>query len=577
MTVHDFGEAIEDFRRVRRQAAMQQLLSKLTGKPDRLLAYDEVRQIVGERGRYSRGLQDVPLDAIVGSVGRYSDFTRSFLPRSDSMESRWARVKTVATGMGGWPPIEVYKLGNAYFVIDGNHRVSVAREMGLESIPGYVTEIKTEIPISPGVETDDLVLEARHLEFLERTGLADSRPHADLRVTRPGAYALLEDHIAVHRHYMGIEREREIPTEEAATHWFDTVFEPVVYVIRERGLLRDFPDRTEADLYLWLAEHRAELEAALGWKVRPDDVAEDLVTQRSSTPQRLLARVGDKLREALQPDELDSGPPAGEWRSTRLVSLDHECLFPEVLVALDGKNEGWIALEQALVVAKREGGEVRGLHVTSPDEVRDEAQIQQIRERFKWRAAELGVPAQLVVEAGPVPRILCDRARWNDLLVVPLSHPPGVRVLDKLGSGMRAIIHRCSRPILTVPGHVTQMERALLAYDDSPKAREALFVATYLVGRWDVELVVVTVSAAEEDANPTVLAAKDYLRAHGVQAQFDVRKGDPADGILAAAKENRSDLLVLGGYHASSLVEIVIGSTLDDLLRRCEMPMLICR
>jgi nucleotide-binding universal stress UspA family protein len=121
------------------------------------------------------------------------------------------------------------------------------------------------------------------------------------------------------------------------------------------------------------------------------------------------------------------------------------------------------------------------------------------------------------------------------------------------------------------------MERALLAYDDSPKAREALFVATYLVGRWDVELVVVTVSAAEEDANPTVLAAKDYLRAHGVQAQFDVRKGDPADGILAAAKENRSDLLVLGGYHASSLVEIVIGSTLDDMLRRCEMPMLICR
>src|SRR5690554_1406858 len=187
-----FIEAREDFRRARRQAALEELMARLRGRSPRLLSYDEVRRQVGERSRIRRGLQDVPLDAIVGSVGRYEDFTRTFLPRSDSMQERWARVKAVATELEGWQPIEVYKLGDAYFVSDGNHRVSVARQMGLETIPAYVTEIKTRVPLTPDVDLEELVIKSRQADFLKKTALDRSRPDADLTVTDAGGYDALE-------------------------------------------------------------------------------------------------------------------------------------------------------------------------------------------------------------------------------------------------------------------------------------------------------------------------------------------------------------------------------------------------
>ncbi|HZD11202.1 MAG TPA: ParB N-terminal domain-containing protein, partial [Candidatus Binatia bacterium] len=243
--------AIQDFHEARRRAALEQVLARLRGQSDALLSYDEVRRLVGERSRVDRGLKEIPLDAIVGSVGRYGDFTRMFLPRSDAMQDRWARVKTVATDMGGWQPIEVYKLGDAYFVIDGNHRVSVARQMGIDTIPAYVTEVKTTVPITANVQPEQLIIKSRQAAFLKRTGLGRLRPHADLLLTEAGSYRQLDEHIRVHRYYMGIEQQREIPFEEAAAHWYDTVYEPIANIIRERGLLQDFPHRSETDLYLW--------------------------------------------------------------------------------------------------------------------------------------------------------------------------------------------------------------------------------------------------------------------------------------------------------------------------------------
>ena len=180
MTRGAYLGAVEDFHEARRRAALEQILARLTGRPDTLLSYDEVRSIVGERNRIDRGLKEIPLDAIVGSVGRYGDFTRTFLPKSDQMQDRWARVKTVATSMEGWPPIEVYQLGESYFVIDGNHRVSVARQMGLESIPAYVTEVKTRVALTPDAQPEELIIRARHADFLKRTGLGETRPEAAL-------------------------------------------------------------------------------------------------------------------------------------------------------------------------------------------------------------------------------------------------------------------------------------------------------------------------------------------------------------------------------------------------------------
>jgi uncharacterized ParB-like nuclease family protein len=134
-----YNTAVEDFKRARKAAALQQLLARLTGKSADLLAYNEVRDQLGATEFIEQGIQEIPLDAIVGSVGRYRDFTRSFLPKHDSNKARWARVRTAVIDMVGMPPIDVYQVGEVYFVIDGNHRVSIARQLGTKTISARVT------------------------------------------------------------------------------------------------------------------------------------------------------------------------------------------------------------------------------------------------------------------------------------------------------------------------------------------------------------------------------------------------------------------------------------------------------
>ena len=122
-----YASAVLDFRNAQRQGVIQDIVARLRGRPSTLLAYEDVRRRLGLHGSFARGLRDIPLDAIVGSVARYNDFTRSFLPKNPSDENRWAKVMVAASDMKGLPPIEVYQVGKVYFVLDGNHRVSVAR------------------------------------------------------------------------------------------------------------------------------------------------------------------------------------------------------------------------------------------------------------------------------------------------------------------------------------------------------------------------------------------------------------------------------------------------------------------
>lgn len=577
LAIRGYIEAVEDFRRARWQAALEQALARLTGRSDRLLSYEDVRRQVGAHGKIERGLHEIPVEAIVGSVGRYSDFTRTFLPRSDSMQERWARVKTVATDMTGWPPIDVFQLGDVYFVHDGNHRVSVARQMGMETIPAYVTEVQSKVQLTPDVDPDSLICMARYAKFLEDTALDETRPEAELELTAPGGYRQLHEHIDVHRYYMGIEMQREIPYEEAAAHWYDTVYLPVVEVIRNRGLLQDFPDRTETDLYLWLAEHQAELEEALGWRVQPDAAADDLAATAGQGRKRALARVGEKIREALTIGELEPGPPPGSWRTQRAAD-EEKYLFRDVMVAINGAESGWRALQQAIVFARREGCNLRGLHVLREGSDEDE-ETTSLCDRFERELAEANVPGRLVIEEGRVTHILCDRARWNDLVIVPLSHPPGQKALERLSSGLRHLLHFCPRPILTVPESATpsSLERPLLAYDGSPGANEALYVATYLAARWQLPLVVVYAAESEGDDEDVLSAARSYLEKRGVEADFVLEEAPVAAAVLSIAEQYDCDLIVIGGYGARPVVEMVMDSVLNDVLRTSDKPLLICR
>jgi hypothetical protein len=181
-------QALQDFSRARRQAAFEEIVAYFTGKSIDLLPYEEVRQKFKLRNSSSRGLEEVPLEAIVGSVSRYHDFTRSFLPRQDIHAERWARVEVATLELSGLPPVELYKLGNVYFVVDGNHRISVARQLGATHIQAYVTEFQTKVPLEPGDQLEDIIIKAEYADFLEQTQLDQLYPEADLKVTTPGRY-----------------------------------------------------------------------------------------------------------------------------------------------------------------------------------------------------------------------------------------------------------------------------------------------------------------------------------------------------------------------------------------------------
>lgn len=572
-----FYSAVQDFRRARRRAMLEQIFARLTGKSADLLSYEQVRQELRATGRKKRELKDIPLDAIVGSVGRYTDFTRSFLPRQDSDEGRWTRVQRAMTGLEGVPPIEVYQIGEVYFVLDGNHRVSVARQLGTPSIEAYVTEFHTKVPLSPDVQPDDLILKSEYADFLNLTNMDKLRPQANLNVTIPGQYRVLEEHIEVHRYFMGLDQQRDISYEEAVTHWYDAVYLPVVQLVREGNLLRRFPDRTEADLYVWVAKHRAELEQALEWEVGTHTVVTDLAAQASPRPERVVAHVGEKILHAVTPDELQSGPEPGEWRTEHLSTRRDERLFADILVPVSGEEAGWHALEQALEVARREGSRLQGLHVVPSQAHKDDEAAQAVQAEFNRRCEAAGIPGKLVLAAGKVPRHICERSRWVDLAILNLAHPPLPQPLARLGSGFRTVIRRCSRPVMAVPGKRSPLSHALLAYDGSPKAEEALFIATYLGGKWGIPLTVVTATEDSHVTSQTLARAQAYLEAHQVPATFVRESGPTAEAILRTAEAHQSDLILMGGYGHSPVVEVVLGSAVDEVLRTTRQPVLFCR
>ncbi len=569
----NLNAAREDFRQARRQAALRELMARLTGQSIDLLSFEDVRRKLRATTMSERGLREIPLNAIVGSTGRYGDFTRDFLPRAAVNEFRWAGVKQAAENkVAGLPPIEVYQMGEAYFVRDGHHRVSVAREMGFDTISAYVTQVQTRVPLSPEDQPEDLIRRAEYAEFLEATRLDELRPGADLQVSAPGQYTRLSDHIEVHRFFVESELGRAIGDEAAVTGWYDNAYSPIVQVIRERGLLRDFPGRTETDLYLWVVEHAAELREELGWPVKPAAVAEKLAAQFS--PRR--RSLGTRVLELVTPPALLDGPTPGTWRRDRVEARYLERLFPDVLVPLSGEPESWRALDQALVFARREGARLIGLHVAPDEAARSSEAALAARAEFRRRCEAAGAEGNLLIDAGEISARICARAALADLVIVNLAHPPGAGPLERLSSGFRTLVRRCPRPLLAVPGVAAAGNRLLLAFDGSPKAREALFVAAYLAGEWRSALTVVTIPEGNGSAAALDFARK-YLEFHELTADIVEAAGPVPAAVLRVAAERDCDLILMGGYGAQPVVEVILGSSVDQVLRSTERPLLLCR
>jgi len=271
--------AIQDFDSARGRAFRRNLRTILTGRAERLRSIEPMLRAAGLDGRTFGGIREIPLDKIAGSVApdaKTSDFDPGFLPLNRRQRDRWTRIYQAMVEGDELPPIDVYKVDDKYYVIDGHHRVSVARNLGRPTLNARVINVKTRAPLGPESDPAALLNAAEYARFLEVTRLHRTRPQARLECSRLGRYDEILQHIAGHRYFLCLEQKRDVPLDEAAASWYDHVYHPIAEAIRKHKVLEQLPGWTEADVYVevtrrWLALGKAGVIAG------PDPAIEALL------------------------------------------------------------------------------------------------------------------------------------------------------------------------------------------------------------------------------------------------------------------------------------------------------------
>ncbi|MQY77213.1 MAG: transcriptional regulator [Spirochaeta sp.] len=274
--------AHDDFNRARSRAFFSSILSLLKLEKDELLSLQEVRDIIKPGSEFYRGMKAVPISLISGSEGRYRDFTKYFLPRHRHLRGRWERVDLAHHKQVILPAIKLYEIGGIYFVRDGNHRVSVARAQRVEFIDAEVISLNSRVKLKANMTAQALkneVITLEKKEFFAFTGLAAIRPQAIIEFSATGRYDEIIRHINGHKYYLNQAQEKEISFADGMISWFDNIYRPIIKVIAEEKILKYFPGRTGADLYVWIVRH---------WDVLKQKYGEDFTLKEAAVNFRSL-------------------------------------------------------------------------------------------------------------------------------------------------------------------------------------------------------------------------------------------------------------------------------------------------
>lgn len=276
--------AIQDFDSARARAFRRALRSILTGRATRLRSIEPLLRASGMEGRAFRGVQEIPVDRILGSIApeaKTSDFDPRFLPVNRRMRERWTRIYLAMVEGDELPPIDVYRVDRNYYVIDGHHRVSVARNLRRPTISARVIDVKTRAPLDPDIEAGALLRTAEYAAFLETTQLHRSRPEARLECSRLGRYDTILNHILGHGYFVSLEKGRAVPLPEAAALWYDHVYLPVAGAIRKHRVLEELSGWTEADLYVEITRRWLQLSEG-GDASGPHPAVHDLLAEHAN-------------------------------------------------------------------------------------------------------------------------------------------------------------------------------------------------------------------------------------------------------------------------------------------------------
>jgi hypothetical protein len=262
--------------RARRRAAIAKLVARLRGEPDDVgvvLPYEEVIQALGFVSERSVGLQVVPLDQIVGSVDRGRDFDRRFRPTSGRSRGRWEQIAAAARRGEAFPPVDLVKVGQLYFVRDGHHRVSVARALGRADIDAYVTEVVTRIDAEQAMKLSDLPLKSHERVFFERVPVP-AQARGEIALSDPDDYDELAEAVEAWGFRAAQSRGELLDRVQTALSWLETEYRPVVAMLREANLVHG---STETEAYMSIAAERYRLLRTHDWN---EDVVRRVVEGR---------------------------------------------------------------------------------------------------------------------------------------------------------------------------------------------------------------------------------------------------------------------------------------------------------
>jgi hypothetical protein len=283
------SDAQGDFSRARRSRLLADIARRLRREPDDvglILPFEEVVEALGRTGQHDRGLQVVPLDAVVGSVDRAVDFDRGFRPTSPRLRSRWERIAAAQRRGESMPPVSLFKVGDLYFVRDGHHRVSVAKSLGRDDIDAYVTEVETRVPLGTETLLSDLPLKDHQRLFFERAPLP-REARQRIAVTDPWDYGVLAEAVEAWGFRAMQERGAFMDRGEVARRWFADEYTPVTELLAEGDLTVE--GETETDAYIRVAADRYRVLRTHEWS---NEVLDEL--RRAETKRKRRRRLAPR-------------------------------------------------------------------------------------------------------------------------------------------------------------------------------------------------------------------------------------------------------------------------------------------
>jgi len=400
-----------DFERARRRSNWNRVLGFFKGKPSLLLPFDLVQSQIDVKSISYAGIQEIDVESVIGSVDRYHDFDREFLPKTAESADRWSRVRRMFDSDVGFPPIQVYRVGEAFFVVDGNHRVSVARQLGMKAIEAEVINYHSNVRIDKKTNIADLIIKKEYSDFLKQTKLDVLRPQQNIEFTRPGRYATILEHIDKRRYFLGLELGREIEYEEAVESWYDSLYRPLIEIFEQEAILKQFRRRTAADLYVWVTNHLHYLRERFGDDVGLTTAAQGLgKTKLHGRLSALFPKLTRILPRQGTAGETSSGAPALRELLRRLQWMERKGI---------GKGIGY-RIPSRWLNGLDEPVEIVDLHPTS-----------------FWRSS-----VESILRTPPITRIEGSRSEWSRRAVVYNLFVRSSCAFDHDGDGEVSVLNR---------------------------------------------------------------------------------------------------------------------------------------